>query len=66
MVSDDPAKGLGRAAPEGNLCAASSRRIIGEPARELDLVSPYFVPATAGVEASSPPWPRRGVQGQRC
>ncbi|MCE7524357.1 phospholipase D family protein [Alloalcanivorax xenomutans] len=50
MVSDDPAKGLGEAAPEGLLMAQLSE-IIGTPAASLELVSPYFVPTAAGVEA---------------
>ncbi|KAF0805932.1 phospholipase D [Alcanivorax xiamenensis] len=50
MVSDDPAKGLGEAAPEGLLMGQLSE-IIGTPAASLELVSPYFVPTAAGVEA---------------
>ena len=48
MVSDDPAKGLGRAAPEANL-SHQLGEIIGGPVAELDLVSAYFVPTAAGV-----------------
>ncbi|WP_159914064.1 phospholipase D family protein [Pantoea sp. 18069] len=50
MVSDDPAKGLGRALPAG-LLLTQLAPIIGEPQRTLDLVSPYFVPTQAGVAA---------------
>lgn len=50
MVSDDPAKGLGLAAPAG-LLLTQLAPIIGEPQRSLDLVSPYFVPTQAGVAA---------------
>ncbi len=50
MVSDDPAKGLGLAPPEA-LLPQRLKKIIGEPTAELDLVSPYFVPTAAGVEA---------------
>jgi putative cardiolipin synthase len=50
MVSDDPAKGLGRSAPE-DLLTHKLREITGAPQRELELVSPYFVPTAAGVEA---------------
>ncbi|MFL6673251.1 MAG: phospholipase D family protein [Massilia sp.] len=50
MVSDDPAKGLGAAGP-GVLMRDKLRQIIGEPVAELDLVSPYFVPTSAGVDA---------------
>jgi putative cardiolipin synthase len=50
MVSDDPLKGLGRAAPE-SLLPSRLRTIIGEPVRQLDLVSAYFVPTAAGVRS---------------
>ncbi|ETH81727.1 PLD-like domain protein [Bordetella pertussis STO1-CHOC-0017] len=50
MVSDDPAKGLGKAPPAG-LLTQQLRNILGEPRRTLDLVSPYFVPAEAGTQA---------------
>src|SRR5690606_24632905 len=49
IVSDDPAKGLGRAAADVLL----PRQIVatmGSPREELDLVSPYFVPTASGVE----------------
>lgn len=50
LISDDPAKGLGRAAND-TLVWPRLTRILGEPTRELDLVSPYFVPTAAGVES---------------
>ncbi|KCV38894.1 MULTISPECIES: phospholipase D family protein [Bordetella] len=50
MVSDDPAKGLGKAPPAG-LLTQQLRNILGEPRRTLDLVSPYFVPTEAGTQA---------------
>src|SRR6266566_6940528 len=50
MVSDDPAKGLGRA-PEDALLWHRLTESIGAPLRALRLVSPYFVPGRAGVEA---------------
>lgn len=50
MVSDDPAKGLGRAA-SGGLLTDRLRQAIGAPTSELELVSPYFVPGSGGVEA---------------
>lgn len=59
MVSDDPAKGLGKAAPEAML-PAKLRQIIGDPENEVDLVSPYFVPTAAGVDAFAA-LARRGV-----
>jgi len=48
MVSDDPAKGLGRAADDGMLWTRL-KQIIKTPMRELHLVSPYFVPGSEGV-----------------
>lgn len=50
MVSDDPAKGLGKAKPE-QLITHALQEIIGEPERSIFLVSPYFVPTKAGVQA---------------
>ena len=50
MVSDDPAKGLGRAA-SGGLLSDRLRLAVGEPTGELELISPYFVPGSAGVDA---------------
>jgi len=50
MLSDDPAKGLGRA-PEDALLWHRLKEILRAPMRELRLVSPYFVPGSAGVEA---------------
>jgi cardiolipin synthase C len=48
MVSDDPAKGLNRS-PNDALVLNQLHDMLGEPAEELDLVSPYFVPTEAGV-----------------
>jgi len=50
MASDDPAKGLGRV-PEGALLWHRLKEILRAPMRELRLVSAYFVPGSAGVEA---------------
>jgi cardiolipin synthase C len=50
LVSDDPAKGLGQAAPDG-LLLQRLQEVIGEPTAEMVLVSAYFVPTTAGVDA---------------
>lgn len=52
MVSDDPAKGVGKAA-EDQLLATALHKAIGVPERELRLVSGYFVPTRAGVDALS-------------
>ncbi|WP_296663358.1 phospholipase D family protein [Paraburkholderia sp.] len=48
LVSDDPAKAKGKAAPH-SLVLAQLHGILGNPTHELDLVSPYFVPAEAGT-----------------
>ncbi len=44
MVSDDPAKVLGRAEPSA-LVTHKLRALIGDPVSRLSLVSPYFVPS---------------------
>jgi putative cardiolipin synthase len=48
LVSDDPAKGLGRGATR-SMIAERLRAILLSPTRTLDLVSAYFVPTTMGV-----------------
>lgn len=50
MVSDDPAKGLGLHTDDG-LLTRKLQEIIGAPQKHLTLVSAYFVPTAAGVEA---------------
>ncbi|MFC5513293.1 phospholipase D family protein [Massilia jejuensis] len=50
IVSDDPAKATGKARPDDRM-AVQLRRLWGRPERQLDLVSPYFVPGEAGVRA---------------
>ncbi|MGE4431947.1 MAG: phospholipase D family protein [Sphingobium sp.] len=52
MVSDDPAKGVGKASGD-RLLAPALHGAIGAPQRELRLVSGYFVPTRAGVDALS-------------
>lgn len=60
MVSDDPRKGLGKAEKEG-LLIQQFQDIIGNPTVDVELVSPYFVPTAAGVEAFA--WlVRKGVE----
>jgi putative cardiolipin synthase len=49
MVSDDPAKGLGRASDD-KLLWQRLHQVVDSPKRELELVSPYFVPGKQGVE----------------
>lgn len=50
MISDDPAKGLGLAEADG-LLSKWLYPVLGAAEQELLLVSPYFVPTAAGVEA---------------
>lgn len=50
MASDDPAKGLGRAPPDAMLWP-KLKTLLGEPRQRLGLVSGYFVPTAAGVDA---------------
>jgi len=49
MVSDDPAKGLARA-PDDSMLWNRLKEIMDSPKRELELVSPYFVPGEEGVK----------------
>jgi putative cardiolipin synthase len=49
LVSDDPGKVRGDGEAHGRV-AARLRALLGEPQRQLDLVSPYFVP---GKEAAA-------------
>lgn len=49
MVSDDPAKGLGKATSD-SLLIQQLADILGRPTDNVDLISPYFVPTAAGVE----------------
>jgi putative cardiolipin synthase len=50
MVSDDPAKGLGKVPPE-QLLTYELERIIGKPESDVALISSYFVPTSAGVDS---------------
>ena len=49
MVSDDPAKGLGKAA-EQDLLLPKLERTIGPVRREIGLISGYFVPGDKGAQ----------------
>ena len=49
LVSDDPEKGLGLASEE-ELLWSRLKRVMKKPTRDLELVSPYFVPGADGVE----------------
>ncbi|MDX3911412.1 MAG: phospholipase D family protein [Sphingobium sp.] len=48
MISDDPAKALGRAAPEMRL-SGKLEGAIGTPQRSLSVISGYFVPGKQGI-----------------
>ena len=60
MVSDDPAKALGKARQEQGI-GPRLLDLFGEPCRELVLVSPYFVPMEYGTRALAA-LARRGVE----
>lgn len=49
MVSDDPAKVLGKK-PKKGLLSQQMAEAMGNPERSLTLVSPYFIPTKTGVE----------------
>ena len=61
LVSDDPAKVLCQVPKEG-LLITQLTPAIGQPQRQLDLVSPYFVPTEAGVRA----WPACAARALPC
>ncbi|NLD69459.1 MAG: phospholipase D family protein [Limnobacter sp.] len=50
MVSDDPAKGLGKAERE-QMMPVQLLEALGRPSTEVALISPYFVPTALGVDA---------------
>jgi cardiolipin synthase C len=50
LVSDDPAKGLGRQRPHGTMLERLLA-VLDVPQHELQLVSPYLVPTRAGERA---------------
>ena len=49
LVCDDPAKTLDREGRSDLLLLPRMLELVGQPARELDLVSPYFVPTEHGT-----------------
>lgn len=49
LVSDDPAKGLGRADADGLMIVRLSE-IVGRAQRSIDLVSAYFIPGERGTD----------------
>jgi putative cardiolipin synthase len=50
LISDDPAKVLGDARPQARV-AVKLRDLLGEPKRQVDVVSPYFVPGKETTRA---------------
>jgi putative cardiolipin synthase len=60
MVSDDPAKGLGRRGPRGTLLQRLEE-VLGTPRHELELISPYLVPTREGARALAS-LARRGIK----
>ena len=60
LIYDEPTKGLGRA-DESELLLARLNQALGKPQREIDIISPYFVPGKPGTEALSA-FPKRGVR----
>jgi putative cardiolipin synthase len=60
ILSDDPAKGLGEAPPDG-LLLDQLEKLIGKPRVDMDLVAPYFVPGAQGTNEFVA-WAGRGVK----
>ncbi|MCC2958408.1 phospholipase D family protein [Massilia sp. IC2-477] len=60
LVSDPPAKVLGGTGP-GERMADGLRKLLGEPRKAVDLVSPYFVPSKAAA-GTLRDFARNGVQ----
>ena len=60
LVYDDPTKGLGEAQP-ADLLFANLTQALGKPEREVDLISPYFVPGKEGTKGLAA-YAERGIQ----
>jgi cardiolipin synthase C len=60
LLYDPPGKTLGEAKKE-ELLLADLKRAIGDPQRELDIVSPYLVPGKAGTKTLSA-YPEKGTK----
>lgn len=52
LLSDDPAKALGKAKPDG-LLAGHLEQVIGRPRRKLGIITGYFVPGPNGARLLS-------------
>jgi cardiolipin synthase C len=60
LLYDPPGKTLGEA-QKADLLMTDLKRAIGEPQRDLDIVSPYFVPGKKGTKNLSA-YPERGIK----
>lgn len=60
MISDDPAKGLGRATPD-QLFPQRLSGVVSQPSSHLEMVIAYFVPTVAGVDSLAE-MAKRGVR----
>ncbi len=60
LLYDPPGKTLGKS-ETGDLLLADLKRVIGQPLRELDIVSPYFVPGKTGTKNLSA-YPESGIE----
>ena len=60
LLYDPPGKTLGEA-EKADLLLADLKHAIGEPQRELDIVTPYFVPGKAGTKNLSA-YPESGIK----
>lgn len=60
LLYDPPGKTLGEV-EKANLLLSDLKRAIGEPQRELDIVSPYFVPGKTGTKNLSA-YPESGIK----
>jgi len=60
LLYDPPGKTLGKAA-KTELLLSDLKRVVGHPQRELDIVSPYFVPGKTGAKNLTD-YPANGVR----
>jgi putative cardiolipin synthase len=60
LLYDPPGKTLGEA-QKANLLLADLKHAVGEPRRDLDIVSPYFVPGKTGTKNLSA-YPESGIK----
>jgi putative cardiolipin synthase len=60
LVYDEPAKVLGDV-PASDLLFTRMQQVLGDAEREIDLISPYFVPGEEGTKALAA-YPGRGIK----